>query len=460
MVGSLGCGVDRCLDILIRLLQAGTEGAVRIVEQGVLRIYTGFLLRRGYAVVRGGSNRGQQVGHCGIEGTLGCLQVRFRRARKQRIVVNGRVGGVGGFLRLFDAVRVFLDGRGFGPRDDPVGEGFVGEVLQRGNVALGIFGYLFYGLDSLLCLLDLRLHILFGRDIPRGGLVAFRQLNVVQVDRVPGNYIENYFLQGLARLGRIDRFIQLGCGRRRRRRHVLVGVVVIDRTEYYSTRTVGLLDTGLEDIGHAGLVSDLTAETILPGCDLIGGCGRYAGIRRFTGVDGKVCSVCVRTGRHHIRNALFDTVPRIEELSGDVVTGSELKIFDLVFGFLGRLIDLFDVELLLELSRRGVVELALLPACLRGEGHADAVVADHSEQLAPGVQQRLLVQAADHTLQVDIIQIGRIARHLDSEDGEVRKVAELRGDIPGRELPVADIAKITLVGARRVARALPGGIRE
>lgn len=36
-------------------------------------------------------------------------------------------------------------------------------------------------------------------------------------------------------------------------------------------------------------------------------------------------------------------------------------------GFGGRLIDLFDVELLLELSRCGVVELALLPACLRGE---------------------------------------------------------------------------------------------
>lgn len=114
----------------------------------------------------------------------------------------------------------------------------------------------------------------------------------------------------------------------------------------------------------------------------------------------------------------------------------------------------------MKLSRRGVVELALLPACLRGEGHADAVVADHSEQLAPGVQQRLLVQAADHTLQIDIIQIGRIARHLDPEDGEVRKVAELRGDILGRKLPVADIAQITLVGARRVARALPGGIRE
>ena len=126
----------------------------------------------------------------------------------------------------------------------------------------------------------------------------------------------------------------------------------------------------------------------------------------------------------------------------------------------GRLIDLFDVELLLELSCLGVVELALLPACLRGECHADAVVSDHSEQLAPGVQQHLLVQAADHTLQVDIIQIGRIARHLDPEDGEVRKVAELRGDIPGRELPVADIAKIALVGARRVARAPPGGIRE
>ena len=129
-------------------------------------------------------------------------------------------------------------------------------------------------------------------------------------------------------------------------------------------------------------------------------------------------------------------------------------------GFGGRLIDLFDVELLLELSRRGVVELALLPACLRGECHADAVVADKPEQLAPGVQQRLLVQAADHTLQVDIIQIGRIARHLDPEDGEVRKVTELCGDILGRKLPVADIAEITLVGARRVARALPGGIRE
>lgn len=114
----------------------------------------------------------------------------------------------------------------------------------------------------------------------------------------------------------------------------------------------------------------------------------------------------------------------------------------------------------MKLSRRGVVELALLPACLRGKCHADAVVADQPEQLAPGVQQRLLVQAADHTLQVDIIQIGRIARHLDPEDGEVRKIAELRGDILGRELPVADIAQITLVGARRVARALPGGIRE
>ena len=129
-------------------------------------------------------------------------------------------------------------------------------------------------------------------------------------------------------------------------------------------------------------------------------------------------------------------------------------------GFGGRLIDLFDVELLLELSCLGVVELALLPACLRGECHADAVVPDHSEQLALCVQQHLLVQAADHTLQVDIIQIGRIARHLDPEDGEVRKVAELRGDILGRKLPVADIAEITLVGARRVARALPGGIRE
>ena len=63
-------------------------------------------------------------------------------------------------------------------------------------------------------------------------------------------------------------------------------------------------------------------------------------------------------------------------------------------------------------------------------------------------------------MQVDIIQIGRIARHLDPEDGEVRKVAELRGDILGRKLPVADIAKIALVGARRVARAPPGGIRE
>lgn len=63
-------------------------------------------------------------------------------------------------------------------------------------------------------------------------------------------------------------------------------------------------------------------------------------------------------------------------------------------------------------------------------------------------------------MQVDIIQIGRIARHLDPEDGEVRKVAELRGDILGRKLPVADIAEIALVGARRVARALPGGIRE
>ena len=58
-------------------------------------------------------------------------------------------------------------------------------------------------------LFDLRLHILFGRDVSRGGLVAFRKLNIVQVDRVPGDDIEDYFLQGLARFGRINGFIHI-----------------------------------------------------------------------------------------------------------------------------------------------------------------------------------------------------------------------------------------------------------
>ena len=86
-----------------------------------------------------------------------------------------------------------------------------------------------------------------------------------------------------------------------------------------------MLDTGLENIGHAGLVSDLTPETVLPGCDgARRGCS-HSCAARFVGIDLHVGSVCVRTGRHHIRNTLFDTVPRIEELSGDVVAGSELQ---------------------------------------------------------------------------------------------------------------------------------------
>ena len=106
----------------------------------------------------------------------------------------------------------------------------------------------------------------------------------------------------------------------------MIGAVVINRTEYHATGTVGLLDTGLEDIGHAGLVSDLTPETILPSCDgTRRGCS-HACIARFVGIDPHVCSIRVRTGRYHVRNTLFGAVPRIEELSGYIVTGADLQV--------------------------------------------------------------------------------------------------------------------------------------
>ena len=120
------------------------------------------------------------------------------------------------------------------------------------------------------------------------------------------------------------------------------GVIVIDRAKHNSHLAVGLLDTGLEDIGHTGLVDDLTPEAIFKGCNTIGQRRGHACIARFIGIDPHVCSIRVRTGRHHIRNTLFGAVPRIEELSGYIVAGAELKISNLVFGFVGcRIIGVF-----------------------------------------------------------------------------------------------------------------------
>ena len=143
-------------------------------------------------------------------------------------------------------------------------------------------------------------------------------------------------------MGRIDRFIQLGCGRRRRCRHKLIGIIVIDRTKHNSPLTVGLLDPGLEDIGHTGLVSDLTSETIRPVYDLARRCNSHSCIARFVGIDPHVCSIRVRTGRYHVRNTLFGAVPFPDKLLGDVVAGAELKIRNFVFGFVGcRIIGVF-----------------------------------------------------------------------------------------------------------------------
>ena len=104
------------------------------------------------------------------------------------------------------------------------------------------------------------------------------------------------------------------------------GIIVIDRAKHNSPLTVGLLDTGLEDIGHTGLVGDLTPEAIFKGCNTIGQRRGHACIARFVGIDPHVCSVRVRTGRYHVRNTLFGAVPRIEELLGDVVAGADLQV--------------------------------------------------------------------------------------------------------------------------------------
>ena len=187
-------------------------------------------------------------------------------------------------------------------------------------------------------LFDLRLHILFGRDIPRGGLVAFRKLNVVEIHGNTFADIHVYLLYHTRSIDGVDHFIYSFRSRRRSGKHFFGAVFVYDTERNFGT----LLDSGFEDVRSIRLVFYLAAETVGDRRNLGGvGCGK-PGLYKFAPIDIQICSVRVRPRSYDIRNALFDTVPFPDKLFSDIVAGAELKIRNLVFGFVGcRIIGVF-----------------------------------------------------------------------------------------------------------------------
>ena len=160
------------------------------------------------------------------------------------------------------------------------------------------------------------------------------------------------------------------------------------------------------------------------------------------------------------RKRVVDVVLRLLSLAGRGIRRL-LRRVGCILGVRGRLLDRIEVELFLETSRGGIVDFALHETLL-------GIVGDTHAGFGRGQKQRLrfrvdderAVEAPHKSLQVDVVQIGRITRHLKPEEGEIREVSELCGDILPGELPVGDVAQITLVGARRVARRAARSIRE
>ena len=172
-------------------------------------------------------------------------------------------------------------------------------------------------------LLDLRLHIFLGRDIPRGGLVAFRKLNVVEIHRNTVTDIHIYLLHHTRSIDGADHFIYSFRSRRRSGKSFCGAVFIPDSERHFGP----LLDPGFEDVRSIRLVFYLAAETVGDRRNLRDvGCGK-PGLQKFAPIDIQICSVRVRPRSYDIRNALFDTVPFPDKLFGDIVAGAELYIF-------------------------------------------------------------------------------------------------------------------------------------
>ena len=132
-----------------------------------------------------------------------------------------------------------------------------------------------------------------------------------------------------------------------------------------------------------------------------------------------------------------------------------------LLGIRGRLVELHDVVLLLEAPRLRVVDRTDFQALQGIEDHTyTRHGGGHEQRLGLRVDDECAVQAAQQPLHVDVVQIGRIARHLKAEYREVREIAVLRRDVVGLELPVVYAAQITLIDACRVARRAARGIPE
>ena len=120
-------------------------------------------------------------------------------------------------------------------------------------------------------LLDLRLHILFCYDIPRGCLVAFRKLDLVEIHGNTFADIQVYLLHHTRSIEGVDHFIYSFRSRRRSGKHFFGAVFVCDAERNFGT----LLDPGFEDVRSIRLVFYLAAETVGDRRNLGGvGCGK------------------------------------------------------------------------------------------------------------------------------------------------------------------------------------------
>ena len=171
-------------------------------------------------------------------------------------------------------------------------------------------------------LLDLRLHILLGRDIPRGGFVAFRKLNVVEIHGNTFVDIHVYLLYHTRSIDGVDHFIYSFRSRRRSGKHFFGAVFVCDTERNFGA----LLDPGFEDVRSIRLVFYLAAETVGDRRNQGGvGCDK-PGLNKFAPIDTQICSVRVRPRSYDIRNALFGAVPFPDKLLGDIVAGADLQV--------------------------------------------------------------------------------------------------------------------------------------
>lgn len=80
--------------------------------------------------------------------------------------------------------------------------------------------------------------------------------------------------------------------------------------------------------------------------------------------------------------------------------------------------------------------------------------------LTQRIETEHAVYRPKYALHVDVVEVSGVSRHVEPEEREVRQIAELCGNIVGRELPVGYLFEITLVGARLVSRRAARGVCE